>query len=137
MAQEVFFRDDFRYADDDARLWEAGLYVWDTSELEWVKMTQPMVEVSGDVIANFDDVETLLTEGNTHQAKKYRKHVLFDNPSATVMYVGKSTTHKASQSTGDLWWIWKYTKTAAGVITAIEGPLNGNWDGRASLAWAA
>ena len=52
-----------------------------------------------------------------------------------LVYMGNSLIHKASTSTGNLWFIWKYSYTV-GVLTRIEGPLTGNWDDRATLNWA-
>lgn len=136
MAQEVFISRNSRYSDDDGKVWETGQYVWDTDTLSWVKMTQPMVEVGGDVIANFDEVESLLTDVKSLLAKTYWLDVKYDQASATVLYVGRARTHKASSSTGNLWWIMKYTFNASGKVTRVEGPLNDDWDDRASLVWA-
>ena len=59
----------------------------------------------------------------------------FDFTSGDLDYKGLSKTHKASTAAGNLWSIWKYT-WAVGLPTRIEGPLIGNWDGRAALSWA-
>ena len=57
-----------------------------------------------------------------------------DYTTGDLDYRGVSKTHKADVG-DDVWWIWKYT-WAAGDCTRIEGPLLGNWTGRAALAWA-
>jgi len=59
----------------------------------------------------------------------------FDFTSGDLDYKGLSKTHKASTAAGDLWSIWKFT-WATRLPTRIEGPLIGNWDGRAALSWA-
>jgi hypothetical protein len=59
-----------------------------------------------------------------------------DYTSGNLDYEGFSLTHKASITTGDLWWIWKYTWDATPDKTRDEGPLVGNWSGRADLDWA-
>jgi len=55
--------------------------------------------------------------------------------SATVMYICKSMTHKASTSTGDHWQIWKVTLNGLEDVTRTEGPIVGNADNRADLGW--
>jgi hypothetical protein len=52
----------------------------------------------------------------------------------TLLYVGCHYIHKASES-DTAWVVWKYT-WSGGNCTRIEGPLEGSWTGRASLAWA-
>ena len=51
-----------------------------------------------------------------------------------LLYRGVSTIHSASESDGLLWYIWKYT-WSSGTLVRTEGPLNGNWDDRATLGW--
>lgn len=104
-----------------------GNHVWDTDSGAWVKMRQPVVDVAGDLTVTMGDVESLLAE-------QYWKDKRFDWTSGDLDYMGLSTTHKASTSAGDLWWIFKFT-WSGGNPTRIEGPLNGNWDDRASLSW--
>lgn len=60
----------------------------------------------------------------------------YDYASATVTYIGKSVVHKADTAAGGLWYIWKYTYNETPAPTRIEGPINGNWDDRASISWA-
>jgi len=92
-------------------------WVWNTSTLAWEKMIQPVGYTQGEL-------------------DLYWKHKLLDFTSGNLDYFGRSTTHKAATDAGDLWWIWKYT-WSGGNLTVIEGPLNDNWDDRASLAWDA
>lgn len=105
-----------------------GAHVWDTDSGAWVKMQQPIVTVDGDLTVTMGDVEKLLAE-------HYWLDKRFDWTSGDLDYLGCSTTHKASTSTGNLWWIMKFS-WSSGNPTRVEGPLNGNWDTRASLAWA-
>lgn len=58
-----------------------------------------------------------------------------DYTTGDLDYKGVSMTHKADVG-DDVWWIWKYTWDATPNCTRIEGPLLGNWTGRAGLAWA-
>lgn len=82
----------------------------------------------GDLTVSMGDVEKLL-------AGHYWKDQRFAYSSGKLQYRGLSTTHKASTSSGNLWWIWKYTYSGND-CTRIEGPLNDDWDDRASLSWA-
>ena len=58
-----------------------------------------------------------------------------DYTTGDLDYRGVSMTHKATVG-DDVWWIWKYTWDATPNCTRIEGPLLGNWTGRAALDWA-
>lgn len=58
-----------------------------------------------------------------------------DYTTGDLDYRGVSKIHKAGVG-DDVWWIWKYTWDATPNCTRIEGPLFGNWTGRAALAWA-
>jgi YD repeat-containing protein len=52
-----------------------------------------------------------------------------------LIYMGFNLVHKTATSEAD-WYIWKYTYDASDNLTRKEGPLEGSWDNRASLAWA-
>ena len=101
--------------------------VWNPTTLAWERMKQPSIDVA-DLTVTTGDIEKLL-------AGHYWKDQRFEFSSGDLIYKGLSTTHKASTSTGNLWWIWKYT-WSSGELTRKEGPLNDDWDDRASLAWA-
>lgn len=58
-----------------------------------------------------------------------------DYTSGNLDYKGVSKIHTAGAG-DDVWWIWKYTWDATPNCTRIEGPLLGNWTGRAALGWA-
>ena len=58
----------------------------------------------------------------------------YDWTSGSLDYAAVSHTNKASVSAGELWWIKKYTWTSS-KLTRVQGPLQGNWDNRATLAW--
>ena len=59
----------------------------------------------------------------------------FDYTSGNLDYIGNSLIHKASTSSSNLWYIWKYTYDGSSNLTRIEGPLPGNWEDRATLDW--
>ena len=63
------------------------------------------------------------------------RHVKYDYTSGNLDYMGFSLTHKASTSSDNLWWIWKFTWNATPNLTDREGYLVGNWDDRANLDW--
>lgn len=104
-------------------------HVYNTGTGAWEKMQQPIITVDGDLTVTMGDVEKLLAE-------YYWLDKRFDWTSGDLDYLGFSTTHKASTSTGNLWYIMKFT-WSSGNPTRIEGPLVGNWDGRAALSWGA
>lgn len=58
----------------------------------------------------------------------------FDWTSGSLDYKGVSPVEKASVSAGSLWWIKKFTWTSSN-LTRVQGPLQGNWDDRATLSW--
>lgn len=57
-----------------------------------------------------------------------------DWTSGDLDYLGISWVSGASTSAGSLWWIKKFT-WVGGNPTRIQGPLQGNWDNRATLGW--
>ena len=63
------------------------------------------------------------------------RHIKYDYTSGNLDYIGFSLTHKASTSSGNLWWIWKFVWNATPNVIGREGYLVGNWDDRASLGW--
>lgn len=60
----------------------------------------------------------------------------FEYSGSNVIYMGKSTVHKAATSEDHLWDIYKFTWDLSGNCTRIEGPIRGNWTDRAALGWA-
>ena len=68
-------------------------------------------------------------------SETYWKDAMFDYTSGDLDYKGLSVTHKAATDAGDLWYVWKYTWVGTNP-TRIEGPIIGNWDDRAGMAWA-
>ena len=117
--------------DPDSKSLRVNLWVWNplaSPNPAWERMKQPIIELTGDLTVTLGDVEKLL-------AGHYYKDALYEYSGGNLIYKGLSTTHKASQSTGNLWWIWKYTWTS-GDLVRTEGPLNDDWDDRAGLAWA-
>lgn len=129
--------------------------VWNVATLEWQRMVQPMIEVSGDVIANFDDVETLLTALGTKldtiaghvdeiEAKltsletsvngsKYGASI---NTYSTgkLIYSARNEDQAAATSDTD-WLIKKFTWSGEDLIMIEE--LTGSVDNQASLSWRA
>lgn len=59
----------------------------------------------------------------------------FDYTDSKLIYKGVHRLHDAADTDAE-WAIWKYTYTDANVVR-IEGPLDGTWNGRASLPWGA
>jgi YD repeat-containing protein len=53
-----------------------------------------------------------------------------------LVYRGVHEIHDAAITDGN-WEVWKYTYDTNGRVTRIEGPVQGTWDGRASIAWGA
>ena len=60
--------------------------------------------------------------------------VRLDYSGSDMIYRGINTTHKAATSATN-WVIWKYTYVSS-ILTKIEGPLVGTWDGRPALDWS-
>lgn len=113
--------------DSDENVNKVALFVWNTATLAWERMKQPTLEV-GDLTVSMGDLEKLL-------GGHYWKDQRFAYTAGDLIYKGLSTTHKAATDAGDLWWVWKYT-WVSGDLTRIEGPINCNWDDRATEAWA-
>jgi hypothetical protein len=57
------------------------------------------------------------------------------NAAKDVEYSGVAKTRGASTSSGNHWYVKKYTYNADLNVTRIEGPIEGNWDDRAAMAW--
>lgn len=102
---------------------KVALYVWDPDGLAYVRMRQPQIAPLADSIP----LDTRMDFDTTTFTGK-----------AVLEYKGIHATHKALESDSS-WLIWKYTwQLLAGSspdIVRIEGPLEGSWTGRASLAW--
>jgi YD repeat-containing protein len=58
------------------------------------------------------------------------------NTDGNVVYEGVSLVSNAETSDSE-WHIWRYTYDSSGNRIREEGPLDGSWDGRASLDWDA
>jgi len=54
--------------------------------------------------------------------------------SGNMIYYGVHYLPNASTADGN-WEVWKYTYGTDG-ITRIQGPVQGAWDNRATLAWS-
>ena len=52
-----------------------------------------------------------------------------------VEYSGVAKNLGASTSSGNHWYVKKYTYDASFNVTRIQGPIEGNWDDRAAMAW--
>ncbi|NIR65847.1 MAG: hypothetical protein GWO10_19280 [candidate division Zixibacteria bacterium] len=95
-----------------------GLMVWDPDALDWTRMRQPLISPLADDLP----LDTRF-ESDSNKNMKYK---------------GIHATHKALTSDSN-WLIWKFTwELISGdyCLKRIEGPLEGAWDNRASLAWA-
>jgi YD repeat-containing protein len=63
------------------------------------------------------------------------KNQLFEyNASGLLIYKGAHKLHNAAVTETD-WSVWKLTWDSSGNLIEMEGPLEGAWDGRASLTW--
>ena len=91
--------------------------------------------VAADVIDGVAYQRVKIVVGEDGVASDSWKDTIFDYTSGNLDYKGCSVTHKASTAAGDLWYVWKYTWVGTNP-TRIEGPIIGNWDDRAGMAWA-
>jgi len=90
--------------------------VWDPSTLTWVRMEQPVLELStGDLTITMGDVEALLADNYWKRMKPYL------HTSTKPKYICKNTDIDANETDTD-WYIWKYTDAD---IPQIEGPRTG------------
>ena len=71
-----------------------------------------------------------------HKSEPPWKALRFDYTSGNLDYMGKSLLTNPSTSTGNYWWIWKFSYDGSDNLTLMEGPLPGNWDDRSTLNWA-
>jgi hypothetical protein len=90
-----------------------ALYCYNTDTLAWERMRQPQIAPLADDLP----LDTRM-----------------EYSSNDIIYKGIHATHKAATSNAS-WLIWKYTWSGDD-LTRIEGPLEGAWDNRGSLAWA-
>jgi len=60
----------------------------------------------------------------------------FEWSSGNLIYMGVHRLHQATETEAE-WAIWKFTWDASSNLTRMEGPLEGTWNGRASLSWGA
>jgi len=106
-------------------------WVYNPSTLAWERMKQPVLELTGDLTVTMGDVERLLA------GQYWKDHRIERDGNNLPLYIGVHTTHKASVDDADDpgWWIVKFTRTGY-LLDRVEGPLQGAWSNRASLAWA-
>jgi len=98
-----------------------NLWVWNSSSLQWQRMTQPVVEIDLSLL------EAL-------QAGTHWQDQRFAYSSNNLIYRGLNTTHGAATDAAS-WSIWKYSYDANENVSRVEGPLTGAWDSRAALGW--
>lgn len=95
----------------------AGAYnkVWNTTTLDWDRMKQPILELTGDLTVTLGDVERLLAD------QYYKRMKSYAYGSTRIKYVCKNTDIDANETDTD-WFCWKYTDAAA---PETEGPRQG------------
>ena len=103
------------------------LKVWSVALTDWVKMTQPALELTGDLTVTMGDVEALL-------ADNYWKIILVDNTTGNIDYIGKHTVAATAQGTAT-WHVWRYADYSGGLARDVQGPLVRSWTGRAAAGW--
>ena len=101
--------------DADSRGLHMNMWVWDTGTTAWARMTQPVVEFSGDLTVTMGDIEALLADNYYKRMKPYT------HASGRVKYLCKNTDIDANTTDTD-WIIWKYGDSD---IPEIEGPRTG------------
>ena len=116
--------------DYDEDVFKVALLVYNPATLDWERMKQPILELTGDLTVTMGDVESLLAKSYYKRTKPYIY------ASGRVKYLCKNTDIDAAEADTD-WLCWKYTDAD---IPEIEGPrtsaagvaLVGDVDG---LAW--
>jgi len=112
--------------DLDTEVLHVQSWIWNPDTLDWERMKQPTLELTGDLTVTMGDVEKLL-------ANDYWKDQRLEYSGGDLVYKGFNTTHKAAVN-ATTWYIWKYT-WVGNDCTRIEGPLVGAWSNNAGLAW--
>jgi len=97
-------------------------HVWDSDAGEWVKMTQPIVNLGGDLYVSMSDVEKATNE-------TYWKDIRMEYTDGVIDYRGRHTTMNAATN-DENWFVEKYT-WSAGTCVRIQMQIT-SWDDRAS-----
>jgi len=97
------------------RVSKKALYVWNPITLDWERMRQPMLELTGDLTVTMGDVEALLSDSYWKRMKPH--NYLSGRPK----YLCKNTDIDADETDTD-WRIWKYSDAD---LPTIEGPRVG------------
>ncbi len=118
MVQDLIPRDDtdhLKYKwDSDEGVFKVALEVWDTIGLDWVRMTQPVID-AGDLTLSFSDIEALLADNYFKRMQPYAYG------STRPKYICRNTDIDANLTDTD-WYIWKYSDAD---LPTIEGPRIG------------
>ncbi len=105
--------------DLDEQVFKVATYVWDTDALAWVRATQSSGTSGGTVTASI-------------------KKKLFDQPSASTIYIGEADSGTAASSPS--WRIKRITMNGSGFPTEIAYAANGAstqiWNNRSSLSYS-
>jgi len=113
--------------DLDEEVFKTALLVWNSSTLQWERMTQPTVNVDGDLTVTLGDVEMLLMG-------YYWGDVRYDLDSkGNVLYIGKHITKGAATSDSE-WYITKYDYDSKDNVIRRR-VMKGIWDNRVILSW--
>lgn len=117
--------------DEDSRGLHTNMWVWDTNSTAWVRMKQPVVEVSGDLTITMGDLEALLAD------HYYKRTKTYSYGSGRIKYLARNTDIDAAEADTD-WLCWKFSdadnadsegpRTASSGV-ATEGAIDGlSWN---------
>lgn len=135
-------------ADLSEDIFKVGNYVWDKNLLEWIRMEQPLLEITGgNFTIEMDEVENLLTAiKDTDGIKKITDPVqtidtLYalrtDDNGAGTIYIGQAAVGSGESSS--VWRIKKVVESSGDyTITWADGNTNfdNRWDQRASYSYS-
>jgi hypothetical protein len=97
-------------------------HVWDSDAGAWVKMTQPLISLGGDVHVTMSDVEKAASES-------YWRDIRMEYSASVIQYRGRHTSLNAATSDTN-WFVEKYTWDGND-CTRIQTQVT-SWDSRAS-----
>lgn len=114
--------------DPDSKSLRVNLWVYNPSTLDWERMKQPTLELTGDLTVTLGDVERLLAN------QYYLRMKPFSYASGRIKYICKNTDIDANETDTD-WFCWKFTDASP---PEHEGPRQGAVNNEAAvngLSW--
>jgi len=116
-------------AEPGTGLQKVQLYVWDPVGMVPVRMTQPTINIDGDLDVTISDVEALLADRYFQRSKNY-----YDSK-GNLTYKCRNYDVDALETDTD-WLVWKLVYDTKSNLTDKEGPRTGAVDSEPSgLAW--